>query len=218
MPAAMHSFYLRNMYQENLLREPGGISLKGVPIDLSMVNLPAYFLSTREDHIAPWKSTYRGTQTAGGHEALRAGGVGPYRRRGQSAGGRQIQPLDQRPRSRRSPMPGKRRRPRSRVPGGRTGSAGSPAWHLRRFRRATRGRRCPPSRMRRAHTSPSWSKCLFANSTGAVIRRGFLRVRGGWPLTATPLRFSKATPGGACGASDSPQRIRKQTLKPEMRS
>ncbi len=34
MPARMHSFYLRKMYQENLLKDPGGISLRGVPIDL----------------------------------------------------------------------------------------------------------------------------------------------------------------------------------------
>ena len=62
MPAAMHSFYLRNMYQENRLVEPGGISLAGRPIDLSKIETPAYFLSTREDHIAPWRSTYRGTR------------------------------------------------------------------------------------------------------------------------------------------------------------
>ena len=66
MPARMHSFYLRKMYQENLLAEPGGISLAGVPIDLRKIKTPAYFLSTREDHIAPWKSTYRGTQLLGG--------------------------------------------------------------------------------------------------------------------------------------------------------
>ncbi len=62
MPARMHSFYLRKMYQENKLIEPGGIALGGVKIDLSKVTTPTYFLSTREDHIAPWKSTYRGTQ------------------------------------------------------------------------------------------------------------------------------------------------------------
>jgi polyhydroxyalkanoate synthase len=62
MPAAMHSFYLRNMYQRNLLKEPGGITLKDVPIDLSLVNLPTYMLAAREDHITPWKSTYRGVQ------------------------------------------------------------------------------------------------------------------------------------------------------------
>ena len=66
MPAKMHSFYLRKMYQENLLAQPGGISLNGVPIELGKIKTPAYFLSTREDHIAPWKSTYRGTQLLGG--------------------------------------------------------------------------------------------------------------------------------------------------------
>ncbi len=66
MPARMHSFYLRKMYQENLLSKPGGITLSGVPIDLGKIKVPAYFLSTREDHIAPWKSTYKGTQLLGG--------------------------------------------------------------------------------------------------------------------------------------------------------
>ncbi|HVJ35750.1 MAG TPA: class I poly(R)-hydroxyalkanoic acid synthase [Terriglobia bacterium] len=62
MPAAMHSFYLRNMYQENLLSRPGGISLDGVPIDLTKIKTPSFILSTKEDHIAPWKSTYAATQ------------------------------------------------------------------------------------------------------------------------------------------------------------
>ena len=66
MPAKMHSYYLRNMYQRNLLREQGGVTLDGVPIDLGKVQVPSYFLSTREDHIAPWQSTYRGTQLLGG--------------------------------------------------------------------------------------------------------------------------------------------------------
>jgi polyhydroxyalkanoate synthase len=62
MPAAMHSFYLRNMYQENLLVKPGGIRLDGVPIDLRKIATPSFLLSTREDHIAPWRSTYAATQ------------------------------------------------------------------------------------------------------------------------------------------------------------
>ncbi len=66
MPAVMHSFYLRNMYQENRLSTPGGITLAGTPIDLGRVKVPAYFLSTREDHIAPWKTTYAGTHLLGG--------------------------------------------------------------------------------------------------------------------------------------------------------
>jgi polyhydroxyalkanoate synthase len=66
MPAAMHSFYLRNMYQQNLLVKPGGITLGGVPIDLRRVKTPAFMLSTREDHIAPWRSTYAATQIYAG--------------------------------------------------------------------------------------------------------------------------------------------------------
>ena len=62
MPRAMHSAYLRDMYQHNRLREPGGISLDGVPIDLTTIDLPIYILSTREDHIAPWRSTYAATR------------------------------------------------------------------------------------------------------------------------------------------------------------
>jgi polyhydroxyalkanoate synthase len=66
MPAAMHSFYLRTMYQNNLLSRPGGIELGGVPIDLTKVKTPAFILSTREDHIAPWKATYVATQLYSG--------------------------------------------------------------------------------------------------------------------------------------------------------
>ena len=62
MPAAMHSFYLRKMYQENLLCVPGGIALAGVKIDLTKIKVPTYILAAREDHIAPWKSAYAATQ------------------------------------------------------------------------------------------------------------------------------------------------------------
>ena len=66
MPAAMHSFYLRTMYQENLLKDKGGITLAGVPIDLTTIKTPTFIVSTREDHIAPWKSTYAATHIYGG--------------------------------------------------------------------------------------------------------------------------------------------------------
>jgi polyhydroxyalkanoate synthase len=66
MPAAMHSFYLRRMYQANDLVKPGGITLAGTELDLRKIKLPTYILSTREDHIAPWKSTYRATQLYAG--------------------------------------------------------------------------------------------------------------------------------------------------------
>jgi polyhydroxyalkanoate synthase len=58
------------MYQQNDLVKPpgvpGAIELEGVPIDLRKIKLPTYILSTREDHIAPWASTYRATQLYAG--------------------------------------------------------------------------------------------------------------------------------------------------------
>ncbi|MED5573420.1 MAG: alpha/beta fold hydrolase, partial [Pseudomonadota bacterium] len=66
MPATMHSFYLHKMYRENKLVEPGGITLMDTDVDLSAIDIPTFILSTREDHIAPWKSTDRATQIYSG--------------------------------------------------------------------------------------------------------------------------------------------------------
>ena len=76
MPARMHSFYLRNMYIKNLMGVPGGMTLKGVPLDLSKVEVPSYFISTVEDHIAPWKTTYKGANYLGGTVRFVLGGSG----------------------------------------------------------------------------------------------------------------------------------------------
>jgi polyhydroxyalkanoate synthase len=62
MPKMMHSLYLRKMYLQNKLVEPGGIEMGGVPIDLTKIKTPVYWLSTKDDHIAPWQSTYKATQ------------------------------------------------------------------------------------------------------------------------------------------------------------
>ncbi len=76
MPARMHSFYLRNMYQRNLLREPGGLRLAGEGIDLGRVTVPTYFLSAMEDHIAPWQSTYAGSRLFANPARFVLGGSG----------------------------------------------------------------------------------------------------------------------------------------------
>jgi polyhydroxyalkanoate synthase len=76
MPAAMHNFYLRRFYHENLLVEPGGIELGGVPIDLRRVRVPVYWVSTKEDHIAPWKASYQGTQLFKGQKKFVLAGSG----------------------------------------------------------------------------------------------------------------------------------------------
>lgn len=76
MPAMMHKFYLRKMYLENKLVEPGGVELNGVPIDLSKIETPLYMISAHDDHIAPWTSTYTLTQRVSGPCKFVLGGSG----------------------------------------------------------------------------------------------------------------------------------------------
>jgi polyhydroxyalkanoate synthase subunit PhaC len=65
MPAANHSFYLRNCYLENRLSK-GQMEIGGVTLDLHKITVPIYNLATREDHIAPAKSVLFGSQFFGG--------------------------------------------------------------------------------------------------------------------------------------------------------
>ncbi|MEA4838726.1 MAG: class I poly(R)-hydroxyalkanoic acid synthase [Rhodospirillaceae bacterium] len=66
LPAAMHSFYLRKMYMQNLLAKPGGIVFGDVPLDLRAVQAPTFLVSCKDDHITPWKATYAATRLYGG--------------------------------------------------------------------------------------------------------------------------------------------------------
>ena len=54
------------MYLNNKLIEPDALTIAGTPIDLSRIKVPTYILSTREDHIAPWRSTFAATQLYSG--------------------------------------------------------------------------------------------------------------------------------------------------------
>ncbi|MEM7397600.1 MAG: class I poly(R)-hydroxyalkanoic acid synthase [Pseudomonadota bacterium] len=65
MPAANHAFYLREFYHENRLSK-GEMELTGVKLDLSKINIPIYELFTREDHIAPAASVFRGSKMFSG--------------------------------------------------------------------------------------------------------------------------------------------------------
>ena len=76
MPAAMHSYYLRNMYQKNLLVQPGGLVINGVPIDLGKITTPVYLQAGKEDHIAPAKSVYKATQIYSGPVRFMLAGSG----------------------------------------------------------------------------------------------------------------------------------------------
>jgi polyhydroxyalkanoate synthase len=75
MPAANHSFYLRNCYLENRLAK-GKMVLGNTPIDLKAVKIPIYNLATREDHIAPAKSVMVGSKLFGGDVKFVVSGSG----------------------------------------------------------------------------------------------------------------------------------------------
>ncbi|MFY9780779.1 MAG: class I poly(R)-hydroxyalkanoic acid synthase [Candidatus Baltobacteraceae bacterium] len=71
LTADFHSYYLRNMYVENNLVKPDGITMNGVPLDLRRVRNDVYSVAAKEDHIAPWPSVYKSTQLFGGDVQFR---------------------------------------------------------------------------------------------------------------------------------------------------
>jgi len=76
LPETMHTWYLRELYLNNKLVEPGGVEMDGVPIDLSTIDLPVYLQSGREDHIAPYQSVYKATQIYSGDVTFMLAGSG----------------------------------------------------------------------------------------------------------------------------------------------
>ncbi|MET1256253.1 class I poly(R)-hydroxyalkanoic acid synthase [Aliikangiella maris] len=66
IPARLHQFVLRKLYFENALVHPGEVVIQGKGLDLSKINTPSYFISTKLDHIAKWESCYLGARHHGG--------------------------------------------------------------------------------------------------------------------------------------------------------
>ncbi|MBI5942107.1 MAG: class I poly(R)-hydroxyalkanoic acid synthase [Caulobacterales bacterium] len=75
MPKALHLFYLRNFYKDNALAK-GRLTLAGETLDLGKVQTPIYVQSSRDDHIAPFKSIYRGAKLFGGPVKFTMAGSG----------------------------------------------------------------------------------------------------------------------------------------------
>jgi polyhydroxyalkanoate synthase len=75
MPKALHLGYLRNLYMNNALAK-GEFSLAGTPLDLKTVKTPIYVQASRDDHIAPMASVYRGAKLFGGPVTFTLAGSG----------------------------------------------------------------------------------------------------------------------------------------------
>ena len=65
MTAGLHADFV-DMAMDNLLAEAGGVTVMGVPIDLSRIDTDAYVVAGIADHITPWQNCYRSTQLLGG--------------------------------------------------------------------------------------------------------------------------------------------------------
>jgi len=74
LPGPMYAWYLRNMYLENALRDPGRLKICGEKVDLGAIGLPSYVVGTREDHIVPWKSAYQSVHLLAGRGRGRSAG------------------------------------------------------------------------------------------------------------------------------------------------
>ncbi len=75
MPKTLHLFYLRRFYEENALAL-GKLELGGELLDLKKVKTPIYVQSSKEDHIAPAKSVYKGARLFGGKTSFTLAGSG----------------------------------------------------------------------------------------------------------------------------------------------
>jgi polyhydroxyalkanoate synthase subunit PhaC len=75
MPKVLHLFYLREFYRDNKLAK-GELSLGGERLDLGKVKIPLYVQSSKEDHIAPFRSVYKGARLFGGKTRFMMAGSG----------------------------------------------------------------------------------------------------------------------------------------------
>jgi polyhydroxyalkanoate synthase len=75
MPKTLHLFYLKKFYRDNALAK-GELDLAGEHIDLSKVRTPIYVQSSKEDHIAPARSVYKGARLFGGPTTFTLAGSG----------------------------------------------------------------------------------------------------------------------------------------------
>jgi polyhydroxyalkanoate synthase len=70
LPAKMFSYYLRNMYINNLLKVPNALTLLDTTIDLGNIDCNSFFVAAKDDHIALWRSIYQGMKLLNGNKVF----------------------------------------------------------------------------------------------------------------------------------------------------
>lgn len=76
LPGPMYAWYLRHMYLQNELKQPGKLTVCGEKLDVTKIKCPAYIYASREDHIVPWWSAYASTRLLKGKLRFMLGASG----------------------------------------------------------------------------------------------------------------------------------------------
>ena len=76
LPGPWYTYYLRNTYFENNLIQPDKLTMCGVPVDLSFVDMPTFVFAAKEDHIVPWRGAYSSASYLGGETEFVLGASG----------------------------------------------------------------------------------------------------------------------------------------------
>jgi polyhydroxyalkanoate synthase len=146
MPKTLHINYLRDFYRDNKLAK-GELVIGGEHIDLSKVTIPLFIQSSKEDHIAPYRSIYKGAKLFGGPVTFMMAGSGHIAGVINHPDAHKYQHWTN-PTTSRTGSPA---RASIRAPGGRTGLSGSPRNPARWRPRAIR----PRGRSSRSRTRPA---------------------------------------------------------------
>ena len=76
IPRAFLLSYAQQLLRDNRLKEPGGVALDGVPLDLDAVKTPVLAISLKDDHVSAWQATYDSARLFGGEVSFLLGGSG----------------------------------------------------------------------------------------------------------------------------------------------
>jgi polyhydroxyalkanoate synthase len=76
LPGPWYCWYIRNTYLENNLVKPDRVTVCGVPIDMSYLDMPSFVFAAKEDHIVPWRSAYASAASFGGDVEFTLGASG----------------------------------------------------------------------------------------------------------------------------------------------
>lgn len=76
LPGPFFAWYFRNTYLENKLCKPGALKVCGHRLDFAKVDMPAYLLASKEDHIVPWQTAYHSADILGGQKRFVLGASG----------------------------------------------------------------------------------------------------------------------------------------------